>query len=70
MEAERTLTRLVTPLSTAEREREEYMKRNKYSEEKMGAIEISREKHLRKYKQSDEELEARKLYTDLKIIGV
>ena len=58
MEAERTITRLVTPPSTAEREREEYMKTNNYSEEKMKSIEINREKLLRKYRQSDAELEA------------
>jgi hypothetical protein len=58
MEAEQTITRPVTPPSTAEREREEYMKINNYSEEKMKSIEINREKHLRKYKQSNEELEA------------
>jgi ribosomal protein S18 len=60
MEAERTITRPVTPPSTAEREPEEYMKINNYSKEKMKSIEINREKHLRKYKQSNEELEALK----------
>jgi hypothetical protein len=58
MEMEQTITRPVTPLNTAERARDDYMKKYNLSEEKMNAIESSSEKYLKEHKQSDAELEA------------